>query len=714
MIRMDNVYITKERYLNGLELKRPEVEREKILVAAVLVLAFSSAIMMRAYPAKYGYFLNEFDPYFDYRATSYIVNHFHEKGLSGLSDYFGWVDKMAWYPEGRRVAQTSQVGLHFFGALLYLFVHDVLLIDTSLYDFLVILPVVIGGLSTLVVFLLVRKMFGEVAGMLSALIFAYSPPLIFRGNLGWFKSEPFGLFFGLLGSYFILRAYESKGIRSLLMAAISGFLFGYANTCWGGSWLFSAVLAGLFILSPFIGVELKKNLPIAAVGVAFTLLASVMLPRPGPDFILTPAGLLLLAGLVFNLIAFGLSRVVKRYALEISLIVTIVIGLASILTIGVGRVDPRYLVVVFPYIRTSNPLVESVAEHFVPTGADYFLSYGILLYLSALGVYVAFKKRSVGTLFALILSIAGIYISASFSRLMVYSSLGFGILGAIGFEELVKRIMAGTVISKKVKVKLEGGTKFICSVALLGLFLVPSVYPQNMSWIASADSPPSIVNGAIPYKVVLNDWREASMWLRENTPEDAVIAAWWDYGYWITVLGNRTSLADNATLNQTRIAQIAKAFMSEEDEGVKILKELHADYVLIFVAGQMVRTRYGTLYLLNGGGDEMKKQWFIRIAGFNESKYLYQDMITPKPYLLEKTLFGKMLPFKLYGYIDRQGMFRGSEYKPGYMAVYSYQLKYPTDSEGPLRLVFMSSSLKTKPSYGSKIFAAVIIYKLVD
>ena len=37
-------------------------------------------------------------------------------------------------------------------------------------------------------------------------------------------------------------------------------------------------------------------------------------------------------------------------------------------------------------------------------------------------------------------------------------------------------------------------------------------------------------------------------WLRENTPKDAVIASWWDYGYWISTLGERKTLADNATL----------------------------------------------------------------------------------------------------------------------------------------------------------------------
>ena len=34
--------------------------------------------------------------------------------------------------------------------------------------------------------------------------------------------------------------------------------------------------------------------------------------------------------------------------------------------------------------------------------------------------------------------------------------------------------------------------------------------------------------------VKVDDYREACWWLRDNTPEDSRILAWWDYGYQIT------------------------------------------------------------------------------------------------------------------------------------------------------------------------------------
>ena len=65
---------------------------------------------MRSYPIKYGFFLNEFDPYFDYRASKFIVDN-------GLDAYWKWHDTMSWFPEGRDVPKTSQSGLHIVGSL---------------------------------------------------------------------------------------------------------------------------------------------------------------------------------------------------------------------------------------------------------------------------------------------------------------------------------------------------------------------------------------------------------------------------------------------------------------------------------------------------------------------------------------------------------------------------------------------------------------------
>ena len=43
-------------------------------------------------------------------------------------------------------------------------------------------------------------------------------------------------------------------------------------------------------------------------------------------------------------------------------------------------------------------------------------------------------------------------------------------------------------------------------------------------------------------EVMVDDYREAYWWLRDNTPEDSRVLAWWDYGYQITGIGNDKDL----------------------------------------------------------------------------------------------------------------------------------------------------------------------------
>src|SRR5918912_3651428 len=97
---------------NMTQLLHFEFHRSHILIIIVLIIAFTAAFIMRSYPIKYGFYLNEYDPYFNYRATKYIVDN-------GLDSYWKWHDTMSWYPEGRDVPKSSQTALHIVTFVLY-------------------------------------------------------------------------------------------------------------------------------------------------------------------------------------------------------------------------------------------------------------------------------------------------------------------------------------------------------------------------------------------------------------------------------------------------------------------------------------------------------------------------------------------------------------------------------------------------------------------
>lgn len=105
-------------------------------------------------------------------------------------------------------------------------------------------------------------------------------------------------------------------------------------------------------------------------------------------------------------------------------------------------------------------------------------------------------------------------------------------------------------------------------------------------------------------RYIIDDYREAYYWIKQNTPKDAKIMSWWDYGYQITGMSNRTVLVDNNTWNNTHIATVGKAMASPEEEAHQIARKLDADYVLVIFGG-----------LSNFSGDDISKfLWMVRIA----------------------------------------------------------------------------------------------------
>lgn len=67
---------------------------------------------------------------------------------------------------------------------------------------------------------------------------------------------------------------------------------------------------------------------------------------------------------------------------------------------------------------------------------------------------------------------------------------------------------------------------------------------------------PSSLCVSISSRNILDDFREAYYWLRLNTGQHARIMSWWDYGYQIAGMANRTTLVDNNTWNNSHIALV--------------------------------------------------------------------------------------------------------------------------------------------------------------
>jgi dolichyl-diphosphooligosaccharide--protein glycosyltransferase len=648
--------------------------------------------MIRSQPADYGFQLNEFDPFFNYRATKFIVDN-------GLPEYFSWHDNMSWYPHGREVAATSQAMLHVTAAVLYGAFGG----GSNLYGFTIILPVVFGSLTAIVVFALVRVIGGTTAGLFASLLYAVSLPVIVRGTIGWFKSEPLGLFYGLLAVYLFLSGLKSSSPKVAFLKLIGGGIFlGFAFSAWGGT-EFLILPLGLFIISlPFVRKDinfLRWAVPVFILGLAISLMP---LERPGIAIFTHASGFMLLGPTAFLVACSFIQQLSKEEHKKrnsgLFLIAIIVAGIGILSAEVLGLPSFRYLNAINPFLTTVDPLVDSVAEHSTTTIFQSFLFNSVFMIFGAIGIWLIFKnilndssKRDM-QVFALIIGLLGVYISSAFVRLELFSSISLVILGSVGLSMITKEIFRQDQQEKKKIIKSHPKTLKISYAAIIAILLiVPLIVPVGANWVGSAKIPPTILNGGSNFGIATTDWLDAMTWLRENTPEDAVVASWWDYGYWITTLGERISLADNATLSTEKIKLLAKMFLSTPDESWKILQDWDADYVLVYIAAQRVNNEEPPLYLVQGGGDESKKQWFMRIGGFPVQKYLYQDGVSPTAEFWDETMLGKMIPYSTLAYVDLVNQKQSNGFVPGFTPVYTNDIKFPQDSDGPLKLAYMSS-----------------------
>jgi len=192
--------------------------------------------------------------------------------------------------------------------------------------------------------------------------------------------------------------------------------------------------------------------------------------------------------------------------------------------------------------------------------------------------------------------------------------------------------------------KLPRSTKQILVVVLIAILLANMVqfvsHSYEMSEHLSQTHLVMHARGRDGRNVIIDDFREAYWWLRDNTPEDSRIMAWWDYGYQINGIANRTTIADGNTWNHEHIALLGKCLVSPEKEAHKIAQHM-ADYILVWT------TRFAGMM----GDDLAKMPHMANIAGsvypeIPRTGYFMGPNNDPTP-LMKESLLYKLSTFRL-------------------------------------------------------------------
>lgn len=737
------------------------------IIIGMVVASFFISYGIRAQPLKYGMEIDEFDPYFNFRASTYM----HENGLEA---YMNWHDELSWYPTGRDVFATSQVMLHLTAVTLYQPFAD----SMSLKDFVIYFPAIIGSFTVIPIFLLVRRLTNIRIAALSTIFFAVSVPFIQRGMVGWFKSEPLGLFYGIFGIYFfvsgIMNIFEGRQKVGVIKLVGAGLVLACGLSAWGGVvFFFLPMLAWLMFLPGMKGKlqsglginlgEIKDNinynfktLVIGLGGFAGGLIIiSTIFGRSG--------------AIVGNYVAFSLFivigfiifehimnkrfkwRYIKSLVLFIGVIVTLgyvttsyEIGTAlgmtwngSVCGFGEGTpadgVDLKCSIVTLPFERymkvllpindgSGSVLGNSVAEHQVPEFSHIFSRTVFLFIFTPIG-FVAIARKAIPVLpasFAVIMSTMAMYVGMSYVRLELFVSLGMIIMGSLGIYYLLQKFAETNDDGRKSERQLRN--RKIRGYTIMVFLLATMMIPTAINWSIMMDRPAIILYGASVSPEPHNDWLDTLEWIRVNTPEDSKIMAWWDYGYWIQTQSNRTTFMDNGAYITERIVENGNILTDTPERAVERLQETEADYVVFFVVGQKI-DNYIRLAL---GGDVAKMYWILSIGERDPSEFYDGGQILTNHFYYD-TLYGAMIPFVHRAeYLEPQDTQSFDKFAPwttegieeeqklinpntGQYYEYGW-MKFELKDTAGMKLVYASEGITNPPDEG--IFHGVFVYEV--
>lgn len=592
-------------------------KQETLLKLSILSLAAILSFATRLFSVlRFESVIHEFDPYFNYRTTRFLAEE-------GFYKFHNWFDDRAWYPLGRIIGGTIYPGLMVTSAVLY---HVMWLVNITIdiRNVCVFLAPFFSSLTTIITYLLTKELKDSGAGLVAAAMIAIVPGYISRSVAGSYDNEAIAIFCMLLTYYMWIKAVKTGSILWATMTALAYF---YMVSSWGG-YVFLINLIPIHVLILMITGRFSHRIYVAystlyCVGTILSMQISFVGFQP------VQSSEHMLALGVFGLcqlhsfVDYLRSKMTQEdfEVLFKALVVTaasISVAAFGILTIT-GKIAPwtgRFYTLLDPsYAKNHIPIIASVSEHQPTSWSSFYFDLQILVFLFPAGLYFCFSKLTDANIFIILYGVTSIYFAGVMVRLMLVLAPVMCILSGIAVSALLsiymKQIDPSKNVDKKAK-KLESNFVMKSEIATVFVGLMTFLlitYTLHCTWVTSeAYSSPSIVLSARTHdgsQIIFDDFREAYYWLRMNTPEDARVMSWWDYGYQITAMANRTILVDNNTWNNTHISRVGQAMASTEDKAYEIMRELDVDYVLVIFGG-----------VVGYSSDDINKfLWMVRIGG---------------------------------------------------------------------------------------------------
>ncbi|KAI1133523.1 glycosyltransferase family 66 protein [Nemania abortiva] len=623
-----------------------------LLKVIILALIAAAAVASRLFSViRFESIIHEFDPWFNFRATKYLV-------ANGFYQFWDWFDDRTWHPLGRVTGGTLYPGLMVTSGAIYHLLRF-LTVPVDIRNICVLLAPAFSGLTAYAAYLLTNEMTtSSSAGLLAAAFMGITPGYISRSVAGSYDNEAIAIFLLVFTFFLWIKALK---LGSVLWGALCALFYGYMVASWGG-YAFITCLVPLHAFVLICMGRFSMRLYVAyTTWYALGTLASMQIPFVGFLPVRTSEHMPALGIFGFlQLVAF--LEYVRSAVPSRQFQTFLYVGLGGIFGVGLlglvgltagGYIAPWsgrfYSLWDTGYAKIHIPIIASVSEHQPTAWPAFFFDLNMLIWLFPAGVYMCFQKLEDEHVFIIVYSLFASYFAGVMVRLMLTLTPVVCVAAAIAASQLLDTYLqykAPEVVDSKEDESADGtpkkaskqGSLRSTSQPVVGIYNLLSkafiagamtlfllIFVQHCTWVTSnAYSSPSVVLASrMPdgSQHIIDDYREAYQWLRQNTKEDAKIMSWWDYGYQIGGMADRPTLVDNNTWNNTHIATVGKAMSSREEVAYPIMRQHEVDYVLVVFGG-----------LLGYSGDDINKfLWMVRIAeGIWPDEVKERDFFTPR------------------------------------------------------------------------------------
>ncbi|KFA62216.1 hypothetical protein S40285_08162 [Stachybotrys chlorohalonatus IBT 40285] len=605
-----------------------------LLRVIILSTIAAAAIASRLFSViRFESIIHEFDPWFNFRATKYLV-------ANGFYKFWDWFDDRTWHPLGRVTGGTLYPGLMVTSGAIYHALRA-LTIPVDIRNICVLLAPAFSGLTAYASYLLTNEMTtSPSAGLLSAAFMGIAPGYISRSVAGSYDNEAIAIFLLVFTFYLWIKALK---LGSMLWGALCALFYGYMVASWGGYAFITCLLPMHALVLICMGRYSNRLYVSYTTWYALGTLASMQIPFVGFLPVKTsehmPAlgifGFLQLVGFIQYVRSAISGRQFQTFVATL-LITTFGLGVVGLVALtSLGYVAPWsgrfYSLWDTGYAKIHIPIIASVSEHQPTAWPSFFFDLNIMIWLFPAGVYLCFQDLRDEHVFVVVYALFGSYFAGVMVRLMLTLTPIVCVAAAIAASQILDTYLnvnsptpdqavedASDAASKKANksaslkatekpaVGIYSSLSRFLVVGCMSIYLL--MFVAHCTWVTSnAYSSPSVVLASrMPdgSQHIIDDYREAYQWLRQNTKEDAKIMSWWDYGYQIGGMADRPTLVDNNTWNNTHIATVGKAMSSREEVSYEIMRQHEVDYVLVVFGA-----------LLGYSGDDINKfLWMVRIA----------------------------------------------------------------------------------------------------